>query len=77
MSNKSNVAAKLEVMVSGNKIYVVSELVTRFGTNHGREELATDERSAGNVECNRVAVLRFESRATLAEVETSFVYDVA
>ena len=72
-ADESNVTAKLEVVISGNEVQVVGKLVTRFRTHHRREQFATDERRAGNIEGDRVAVLRFESRAALAEVETSFV----
>ena len=76
ISNESNVATKLEVVISGNEIDVVGELVSRLRAKHGREEFATDEGRAGNIESNGIAVLRFERRATFAKVEPRFVYDV-
>ena len=36
---------------------------------------ATDERGAGNIECNRVAILRFEGRTAFAKVEPRLIYD--
>src|SRR6185436_18690453 len=65
-----------ERMSSVNNVQVVGEFVSRLGSNNGREELATDESSAGNIECNCIAVLRLERRAAFTEVETRFVHHV-
>ena len=75
-ANESDVAAEFEVVVAVNNVHVVSELVTCFRAQHRREEFAADESGARDIESNRVAVLRFESRAAFAEVETRFVNDV-
>src|ERR1051325_145975 len=56
-ANERGVAAELEVMVAGNKVYVVGELITRFRAQHWREELATHKRDARDIECHSVAEL--------------------
>jgi hypothetical protein len=63
-------------VISGNNVNVVRKLIACLGAHDRREEFAADKSGAGNIERYCVAILRFESRAALAEVKATFVDDV-
>src|ERR1044072_7735401 len=74
-TDERDVAAKLKAVTSGNDVDVVREFISALCALNWGEELAADKGCARNIERHRVAIRRFESGATLAEIETRFVDD--
>ena len=64
-------------MVAGDHVYAVSKFVTCLGAHHRREQLAAEERGAGNVRGHRIAVLRSEGSAAFAKIEPRLINYIA